>query len=81
MSGFVEVRFVGGSQDGQVKQWPSGMVHEGGEHVLPPRGALGAADSTAAGDPSSAGSQGETWERYVFSEGIRGWVARLAPGG
>ena len=81
MSGFVEVRFVGGSQDGQVKQWPSGMLHEGGEHVLPPRGALGAADSPAPGDSLPAGSQEEAWERYVFSEGIRGWVARLVPGG
>jgi len=80
MSGFVAVRFVGGSQDGQVKQWPEGMVHEGGEHVLPPRVELGRSEPSATGEPSVTPPD-EAWERYVFNEGIRGWVARLVPGG
>ena len=75
MDGFVEVRFVGGSHDGQVRQWPAGMVHEGGEHALPRSFGAAPAEAPAGREDPVAG-----WERYIFREGVRGWVATLAPG-
>jgi len=76
MDGFVAVRFVGGSHDGVVREWPARMVDEGGEHALPPRLSNLAMDAEAAGELPV-----ERWERYVFREGVRGWVATLAPDG
>ena len=74
MDGFLEVRFVGGSHDGVVKAWPARMLEEGCERPIPPRLTYGPADlEAAAGQPASA------WERYVFREGVRGWIATLIP--
>lgn len=69
MDGFLEVRFVGGSHDGVVKAWPARLLHEGCERSMPRRLTYGAGDLGA--------STGSGWERYVFREGVRGWVATL----
>ena len=75
MDGFLEVRFVGGSHDGVLKEWPARMLGEGSERAMPRRLAYRAADSEASvGEPAE-------WERYVFREGVRGWVATLVPDG
>ena len=76
VDGFLEVRFVGGSHDGVVKAWPARMVDEGCEHRMPRRLNYGVADLEAPTEEPGSG-----WERYVFREGVRGWVATLVPDG
>lgn len=72
--GFVEVHYVGGSNDGLESFLPDEMVVEGAETQMPLR--FDVANSEPPAQPTIYAGRLET---YVLSRAETGWVATLKP--